>query len=667
MKLSVSFSLRLLATSFMLFVGIACAQPPVPDGTTDLSAANKALSEKRYAEALTLYQKIEDAVSPTDRVKVVHSIGLCHKSLGQAPDALRSFARATALARDEAAKRPSVTEFVSLLLGGSKWEQAFAAAQQATEGIEVAEATAAYLMVRLAFDGYHWKQRFDDEIAICQRVLATYPAQRESCATAVVSIGSALVRQGKYEEGYAALHKTASDYAEFRKIAATARHRIVYSKASHEQDPRAALQEAIGFVHDFPDQVEPLRSVVSIAVESAFSLRDEPTRRLLEDLAALTTDVPAAAQALVGLGDLYVGATLPEQATQAYNKVLGLNCDRLLKTRAQYGLDEAVSLSLDPTNDEFALSLGLRLLSYRRMDAAANLAKRVLGANRNSVPAQLLLGEVEIARGNLPAAAQVFQAVVKASPQNAEARFALAKVTEQISGQVAAHPYWSEFLKVEPATARAEAVRRGWVALSAPRCLWEIEEDKFASPSYSPDGRLIAAAQRNGARWDIVVIDPPPVHDKRMSIPCADPIAKGYHLPKWTDDGRSILFDVDYGWPQTIMLIADPRASDPPRKLIPQVSRSYNARFHPERTGLIFAGPEQGIWTAGADGGNPKALIAKLPWGEMVGLSSPQWSLDGKWLFCSVSKDRWETYDVYRIDPSNPADYRLIAMGQHQA
>jgi TolB protein len=167
------------------------------------------------------------------------------------------------------------------------------------------------------------------------------------------------------------------------------------------------------------------------------------------------------------------------------------------------------------------------------------------------------------------------------------------------------------------------------------------ERFHHGSPCWSPDGtKLLFDAYRQGLQEPtLFVVDADGKNLKELGSGA---------YPQWSPDGNQVLFFSGLGQdPRISLMHADGSGR---RELLAGAWPSWSGGGKQ----MLFSrsGPDSGIWTAGADGSNPRQVYLHL--GVVF---APVWSPDGKRIaFASNAKGN---FDLYTIDGSG-ADLKQL-------
>lgn len=150
----------------------------------------------------------------------------------------------------------------------------------------------AYLSVRLAYDGYHWAERYADVLALCGKVLREDSEAEFVAAEAAHTIGASLLHWGRYEEAYAQFRRVQQAYARFRNVCVNSQFLIGWGQGMHEGQWEEALASAREVFARYPEQTWALPLAARLAATCWERLGD-PTRRereILEFLALVSDE-----------------------------------------------------------------------------------------------------------------------------------------------------------------------------------------------------------------------------------------------------------------------------------------------------------------------------------------------------------------------------------------
>ncbi|NDK14548.1 MAG: hypothetical protein GW911_21155 [Armatimonadetes bacterium] len=640
---------------------LAHAQPPQPNYDAEAKAATAALAAGELGSAARHARSAAAAAAQTgDRAKALDLLARAESAADNKADALAAYAFVQALVPASYALSENVVNYAPALCRAVGAPALIAAVEALARGVAALEATVPQALVGIAYLGYHRTKDYATEKELCGEVLKRYPKDRPACARANHYTGCALLAEGQYEQAYATFRANAKDYGDQRGVAANSLHMIVWGLSQHEKKPQEALAAVAAVFESFPDQAWVLDLDAPLAVQSARQVDDKDAAlgqlqrlvdlcqapnalvRLCADMANLCTDLGRFAEARTLLEKGETADRNPRALAEAWER-----------------LDDK---AFDREDADEGLRIVRRRIGREKLDDAERIARALVEASPGKALSHVALGDVHRTRRDDETAEREYRRALTLDAGQPEAHFGVAIVYERTGREELAWRKWDPFLARAHDDSRALAVRHGWVIGDSEKL--SLPRGRRSSPAFSPDGRRLAYSKQNGNHWDLCALDLATVQETLVAK-CPDD-AKGYHVPVWTPDGWSLVFDVDFGWPNTDLLIVPADGSAAPKPFLPDVTKSYNARFTLDGKQVTFAGPDNSVWIADADGRNPKQLIHKLPWGEMVGLSTPQLLPDGERLLCSASRDQGETYDLYAVELAEPGKYSLLATGDYQ-
>jgi Tol biopolymer transport system component len=172
------------------------------------------------------------------------------------------------------------------------------------------------------------------------------------------------------------------------------------------------------------------------------------------------------------------------------------------------------------------------------------------------------------------------------------------------------------------------------------------------SPSWSPDGSLIAFTSFRHGLGDIYVIGPDGRGERRLTTHAAHD-----DHPAWSPDGRQIAFVSSRdGNPELYVMNADGSGQ---RRVTASPGREYYPTWSPNGTRIAFQSDRTGranIWAVDVDGSN----LARLTTGELSS-QRPSWSRNGEIAFYSNREGAFKIFvmapdgsSVRRFNPSAP-------------
>jgi len=260
----------------------------------------------------------ETAAPARERYQWMLMLGdLCQEQ--QRPDeALRAYVDVLAEAGTESEAGAEATKrVVEVWRGEPDWRKAWEAFGAACAERERSADLRAHLALRLAYDAWHWGERYEDEMALCRAILQEGKADRRWLAAADYRIGVAMVHAKEYEKGYAHLREVQQKYPDGRDIIAGSQHFIVWSLVRYEHKYEEGLAEAKRTFELYPDQVWALHIDLLLQCLDYFG-DDQRTVKELTEIVGRIPDAEILARVYQRLGAAYQRLGEEEKAEEAF-------------------------------------------------------------------------------------------------------------------------------------------------------------------------------------------------------------------------------------------------------------------------------------------------------------------------------------------------------------
>jgi RNA polymerase sigma-70 factor (ECF subfamily) len=149
----------------------------------------------------------------------------------------------------------------------------------------------AYLSVRLAYDGYHWAERYADVLALCGKVLREDREAEFVAAEAAHAIGASLLHRGRCEEAYAQFRRVQQDHARFRNVCVNSQFLIAWGQGMFEGKWEEALASAREVFVRYLEQAWALPLAARLAATCWERIGDPALReREIPEFLALVSD-----------------------------------------------------------------------------------------------------------------------------------------------------------------------------------------------------------------------------------------------------------------------------------------------------------------------------------------------------------------------------------------
>ncbi len=329
--------------------------------------------------------------------------------------------------------------------------------------------------------------------------------------------------------------------------------------------------------------------------------------RAQEELEIVIDLNPASSSAHVKLGDLLRGQRKFGNANEQYHKALDVN----------------------PRCVEAFLGLVRAALEANKPEDADAALETLVGIAPDNPAVLALAGEMANRAGKPAEAAAKFKLALDKDPKCADALYGIA-VLVQAQGTAAAEAeaqkYWDQFLAAETETDRAWQVRYGLVILGRREVPKPICPDE--RPDISPDARLVATIvpgkgpdDKLAGVW-VTSLDGAGVRTQIAT-------GGGASSPRWTADGKSVLFDFRYDpkSPKTRTFIAPADGKQPPVCLTPEANIARIAGPVPGTDRIAYS-DAWSFWTMKLDGSDRQRLPTASR--SNVEVMWPRLSPDGK-------------------------------------
>src|SRR5262245_61683616 len=144
----------------------------------------------------------------------------------------------------------------------------------------------------------------------------------------------------------------------------------------------------------------------------------------------------------------------------------------------------------------------------------------------------------------------------------------------------------------------------------------------FGSPSWSPDGRTIAAAvqQQSTYQSTLVTVDAESGEERVLRAEFAN-----ISFTAWTPDGAGVVFvgERDPSWTSPPQLWFQPAAGGEPRRVTSDTIEYRNISMTADRSLLLAVGTDHSasIWTAGLEPGSPARKISSMRGDGLAGVA----------------------------------------------
>lgn len=270
---------------------------------------------------------------------------------------------------------------------------------------------------------------------------------------------------------------------------------------------------------------------------------------------AWITAEPRATTPHLLLADVYMRLELWDQAQAALeaalqiNPALAIGYARLGDLLARRGEHREAreqyqrAVNIDGACGPAHAGLIRAALAMRRPDEAHARAQTALQVAPDDPAVLLAAGDLARSEGRFAEAAELYEKALEGDPRCPDALWSLAALLQEQGEEAEADTYWDRFLEVEPDSERAWLVAHGLVVLSERELPSTPGLDQ--KPVFSPDGGRIAFAAQsepgNERSFELWVMP------ADGSAPAVQVTAGGGSLmPRWTLDGRRLLFEFLY-------------------------------------------------------------------------------------------------------------------------
>ncbi len=351
----------------------------------------------------------------------------------------------------------------------------------------------------------------------------------------------------------------------------------------------------------------------ALATHPHFLLAEIYTRlrkweRAQEELEVVLDLNPASASAYVKLGDLFRAQHAPDKANGQYHK----------------------ALAVDPKCVEGFIGLVRTALEADKPEEADAAMQTLRGLAPESPAVLALAGEMAGRAGNAAEATASFTQALEKDPKCADALYGLAVLTQAQrtpAAEAEAQKLWDRFLEVEGDGDRAWQVLSGLVPLArrrVPSCPGRDER-----PDISPDGKHVATGVQDSAdNGKLAGIWVMPLDG---GAPPKQIVTGGGAVgPRWTADGRSVLFDYYYAdrkSGKTRVFVAPADGSAQPVCLTPETDVARIIGPLPGTARIAYT-DVSAFWTMNPDGSDKQRLPTVARGG--VGVEHARLSPDGK-------------------------------------